>query len=279
MRHIIQYARYGSSAESFRLILLGDIHLGNRRCDEKTLKMLAQRIATEPNTYWAGLGDYCEFINMRDPRFDPEELPVWLFGAAELSDIAKAEVGRFLEIMQPTRDKCLGMCSGNHEDMILQHSEHDVYSMILDGLYSQGREHRLDHRGFISWRFGHNSEPKHGATETFRLFLTHGSGGGRKAGATANRLEDLAAQVDGADVVASGHTHRAQHMSSVVWRAGARGGVVHRDLIHLVSIPSLCADMQYAERRDMATLATGWVELEFTPATRTIRVQTNLTGG
>lgn len=279
MRHVVHYQRYTSGRDSFRCVLVGDVHLGNKHCDEKTLKMLAQRIATEERTYWIGLGDYCEFINLRDPRFDPEELPVWLFGAAELSDIAKAETARFLEIMGPTREKCLALCSGNHEETILAHSEHDVYSTIVDGLSVAGQDHRLDHRGWLTLRFNQSAEPKQGGSTAFRFFLSHGSGGGQTAGATANRVERLAQQCDGADVVAMGHTHRAQYAARSVWRAGGKRGLVHRDVVHLVSIPALCSDMAYAERRDMGPLATGWVELEIVPEQRAIRVQTNLTGG
>jgi hypothetical protein len=37
--------------------------------------------------------------------------------------------------------------------------------------------------------------------------------------------------------------------------------------------------MQYAERKDMASLPTGWTELEIVPDARVIRVSTNLSGG
>jgi hypothetical protein len=279
MRHIVRAIRYGSRSESFRVVLIGDVHLGNRHCDERTLKMLAQRIVDEPNTYWAGLGDYCEFINLRDPRFDADELPVWMFGAAELSDIAKAEVTRFLDIMGPTREKCLALCSGNHEDTILQHSEHDVYSMICDGLSVPGQEHRLDHRGFLSLRFGLSSDAKHGGTETIRFFLSHGSGGGSTSSGAAGRMERIATQADNVDVVASGHTHRWLYDYRTVWRPGVRRGLVHRDVVHCISIPALCSDMRYADKKDLAPLATGWCELEITPDSRTIKVSTNLSGG
>lgn len=241
--------------------------------------MLSQRIASEDNTYWIGLGDYCEWINMRDPRFDPEELPVWMFGAAELSDIAKAETGRFLDIMGPCASKCLALCSGNHEDAILQHSERDVYSTIVDGLSVPGQDHRLDHRGFLTWRFGQSSDAKKGGSTAFRFWLTHGSGGGRKQGATANRLEDIAAQADGVDVVVSGHTHHNQYHGACVLRAGNKPGLVHRDMRHCITIPALCSDMRYAESKDMAPLPIGWTELTITPERREISVETHLTGG
>lgn len=279
MRHVVHYTRYSGTRESFKLVLIGDCHVGNKHSDERTLKALAARIATEERTYWIGLGDYCEWINLRDPRFDPEELPTWLFGAAELADIAKAESERFLDIMGPTREKCLALCSGNHEETILAHSERDVYATIVDGLAVQGQDHRLDHRGWLTWRFGQSSEAKRGGSTAFRFFLSHGSGGGQTAGATANRVERLAQQCDGADVVAMGHTHRPQYAARSVWRAGGTRGLVHRDVVHLVSIPALCSDMAYAERRDMGPLATGWTELEIVPDQRLIRVSTNLSGG
>lgn len=279
MRHTIHYTRYDSRSDSFRLLLIGDCHLGNKHADERLLKQLAERLNNEPNSYWVGLGDYADWINLRDPRFDPDELPVWMFGADELSDIAKAEAERFLSIMGPTREKCLALCSGNHEEAILAHSERDVYSMILDGLSVKGCDHRLDHRGFLTWRFGQMAGPKEGGVVSIRFFLTHGSGGGGTPGATANRLQALANQVDGVDVVVAGHTHRAQHLSKSVLRPGSKTGPVHRDLVHMVSIPALCADMRYAEARDMAPLATGWTELEIIPDRRTIRVQTSLSGG
>ena len=61
MRHVCRFTRYESRSDSFRLVLLGDVLLGNKHTDEKLLRTLAHRIADEPNTYWLGLGDYCEF--------------------------------------------------------------------------------------------------------------------------------------------------------------------------------------------------------------------------
>jgi predicted phosphodiesterase len=273
MRCITRRIDYESRADEFRILFIGDTHLGNAGCDESTLRKLAERARTEPNTYLIGLGDYCDYINMRDPRFDPGELAPWLYAdyGDSLRDIARAETDKFLSIMHDTGDKWLALCAGNHEDAIAHHSECDVYSRIIDAFAApRGSkiQHRLDHRGFLALQFKRQG----GSTWTLRMHLTHGSNGGRKPGSTANRLDDLAKAVDNIDVMAQGHTHKAMHLPTAKYRIGRRG--VETVTIHAINIPPLCSDMRYADSKDMAAVSTGWTELVVVPDKETIGVQT-----
>jgi len=263
---------YTSASDTFRLVVIGDTHLGNVASDEKTLKAVCQGIADDPRAYWLGLGDYCECINRHDPRFSTDALAGWLFGREEMRDIARTEADRFLDYTRPIAGKCVGLCEGNHEASILQHSECDVYSRIVEGLASDD-EHRLDHRGMITWKFERNG----GGSWTWPLFASHGSGGGRAETAPTAALTRLADQVDGVSAVIMGHLHRYEHHP--VAKLRPEGGKVRAVTMHLVSIPALCGEMEYAERKDLRRAPTGWVELAITPYARAVDVRAHLMGG
>ena len=62
---------YTSRGDVYRIVPLGDIHLGNAACDEALLQKTIEYIARTDRMYWIGMGDYSEFINIHDPRWDP----------------------------------------------------------------------------------------------------------------------------------------------------------------------------------------------------------------
>ena len=272
MRCVERRTTYPSRADTFRLYMIGDLHLGNRGARERQLRRLVEdEIAPDPNAYWIGMGDYCDYVNMGDPRFDPTELAGWLYAdrGASLADIGRAETRRFVEIVEPIKGRCLALVSGNHEDMIGYHSETDVYSTIIEALADGANEHRLDHRGFISWRFKRGDG---GGTWTLRIHATHGSNGGRKAGSTANRLGDIAGGIDGVDVVMQGHTHRAMYDPIAKFRPGSKSS--ETVIVHCINIPAMCDDMRYADRKDYSAVPTGYTVLEVTPDKRRVSVNT-----
>jgi len=265
VRCITRHTGYESRSDVFRLYCITDIHLGNLGSNEGLLKELAKKIEADPFAYWIGLGDYCDFINLHDPRFDPRELVGWLCGGEALADIGRAEVRRFLSIMSPIADKCLGLCEGNHESAILRHSETDVYSSIVEGLMAKD-EHRLDHRGFVSWRFSRQG----GSTWTMRILASHGSGGGASKGNAGNKLGKLAEQVDGVDAILMGHLHDPDYKPMAKMRTGRRQSEMAT--IHAISCPSLCSDMRYANDKDLPALPVGYAMLQIRPNDKQVDV-------
>jgi predicted phosphodiesterase len=272
MRNIITRIDAPSRADKYRIVLIGDVHLGNKRADEGLLRRVVEGIAEDDHAFWLGVGDYCEFIDMRDPRFDPNELVGWLMGADQLRDIAQAETRRLLEILQPIARKCLGLVEGNHEFRQLERAGQDVYARLVEGLSGGKRELRLDSRGTIMLIARRGSNVK--TAYTLRIAVTHGSTAGRKGGAVANRLEDIMAQFDNVDVVVSGHAHRPQHIPLRKVRLTTKGVV--SVVAHAICIPAMCADMAYADRRDLPALPTGYAELLWHPARHTVDVQFHL---
>ena len=252
MRVITRHIDHDSRSDLFRIYAFGDIHLGNINANDMALRTLAKRIEADENAYWIGMGDYCDFINIHDPRWDPRELPNWLLGGDQLADIARTEGDYIGGILEPIKGKCLALIAGNHEDKILQHSEADVYSRLIDRLADGKHEHRLDHRGLVSLVFSRQG----GGGQTVTLYATHGSAGGRTQGGAANVLSNLLAQVDNVDVVLTAHLHKGQHLQLAKFRPGR--GKTRAVTIHGITIPPMVSDMRYAESKDYAAVSEGY---------------------
>lgn len=51
---------YQSSQDAqIKITPFGDIHLGARACQEQEFARQVEQVASEPNHYWIGMGDYC----------------------------------------------------------------------------------------------------------------------------------------------------------------------------------------------------------------------------
>ncbi|GIV81705.1 MAG: hypothetical protein KatS3mg051_1059 [Anaerolineae bacterium] len=66
-----------SRADEFRIIPLGDIHVGARGSDTAAFRHVVEDIASDERAYWIGMGDYLDAINRSDPRFSPGILADW----------------------------------------------------------------------------------------------------------------------------------------------------------------------------------------------------------
>jgi UDP-2,3-diacylglucosamine pyrophosphatase LpxH len=124
---------YNSRGELFRIVPLGDIHLGNAACNEELFAHCIKYIGSHKHTYWIGMGDYCEFINVHDPRWEPESLAPWITPMM-MVDLARAQADRFMTFVKPIASQCLGLVEGNHEVSIRTHFERDIYSDIAPAI-------------------------------------------------------------------------------------------------------------------------------------------------
>jgi hypothetical protein len=249
---ITRHIDHDSRSDIFRIYAFGDLHLGNANANDMALRILVKQIAADDHALWVGMGDYCDFINIHDPRWDPRDLPGWLMGGEQLADIARTEGDYIAAILKPIKDKCLGLIAGNHEEKILQHSENDVYAKLVERLADGKNEHRLDHRGIISLIFSRQG----GGSQTVTLYCTHGSAGGRTQGGAAASLDRLLAQVDNVDVVLTAHLHKGQHLQMAKFRPGRAH--TRAVTIHGITIPPMVSDMRYAESKDYAATSEGY---------------------
>lgn len=129
------------------------------------------------------------------------------------------QISELVRLLTPLRDKIIGVTTGNHEARIFRNDGIDITRLVCREL---GIEDRYAPEGIIIFlRFG--TRNKHGRHKTenprqlFSIMVQHGSGGGRKEGAKAIRLADMAAIAD-VDIYIHGHTHLPMVMKQSFFR-------------------------------------------------------------
>lgn len=193
-------------AAEYRLYVLGDIHIGALNCAEPEIISLVHRIKDDPNARWVGGGDVLDAVILQDvKRFDINSLPNWMVsGSADsvkekVGDIIAAQKKRFLKIVEPIKDKCLGLIEGNHEYSIYKHHNRDIMNEMCDALEVPN----LTDCCFMRLHFTRKSGI---CSAVVTAFICHGSGGGCSAGAEPNRLARLS-QDKHCDIILTGHSH------------------------------------------------------------------------
>jgi hypothetical protein len=178
------------------IVPLGDIHRGTKNCDEKKLKGTVEWIKNNPNTYWIGMGDMAEYINLSDPRFDIKNIDPELRG--EVDNLAAIQKNGIVKLLKPIKNKCWGCLEGNHEEIIRKKYHINIFSLMCYdlGVPELGRGCLM--RIIL--------EASNGTTRSFTIYAEHGSGGGRKPGSKVNSLIDLEQYFD-ADIYLRGHVH------------------------------------------------------------------------
>jgi hypothetical protein len=113
------------------------------------------------------------------------------------------QIASFVELFEPIKDKILCITSGNHENRTYNKEGVDITRLCARQL---GVEERYSKTGAVLFVRFDKDERSHKTATRYVIYSTHGSGGGRKEGAKAIRLADMAAIVD-ADIYIHSHTH------------------------------------------------------------------------
>lgn len=267
----------------FRIYPLGDIHIGAAACDETRLRATVDMIKADEHAYWWGQGDYCDFINRSDPRFSPASLASWIT-IADLADLARAQVERFLSIVEPIAHKCIALVEGNHETAITRHYERNVFSEIVTGVKERGKfdsDHSLalGYYGWLQLAFHRSAEgEKRAGTKVLNVNLHHGFGGGKLAGGKALNMQRWLWSHD-CDLAVFGHTHNTGVQVEAVERIDGRGCVSYHRRVgcyagsYLRTINEGAAT--YSEVKGYLPLPVAGVEITVRPfADQPIRVST-----
>ena len=121
------FPRVASRMDWFYIYPLGDVHIGAHNCAENQFRRIVNMIRTDPRAYWVGGGDYLDSIILQDSqRFDPGVLPAWMLtGGSEkirkkIKDMVAAQKERFCTIVEPIKDRCMGLVSHQFKVLILR---------------------------------------------------------------------------------------------------------------------------------------------------------------
>ena len=200
--------------EGIELHTFADEHIGDEHCDFDRLKQRIEYVANTPNAYCLLNGDIIDnatktsigdtYANVFNPM-EQLENAVKLFRPL-------AEKGKILAITH-----------GNHEARTYRKEGIDLsYLLAVQlGLF----ERYSPTSALIFLRFGKSRNHGGDSKQCYTIFMLHGSGGGRKEGAKAIRLADMASIID-TDIYIHSHTHLPMVMKQGFHRLDYRNSSV-----------------------------------------------------
>lgn len=203
-----------SELATLELHAFADEHIGDMHCDVPRLKERIAYVADTNNAYCVLNGDILDYAS-RSSIGDTESRTLNIMEQLE----------RAVELFTPIKDKIICITNGNHENRAYRKEGIDMSKMIamqlgIDDRYSQTS-------AFVFLRFGtplHNHGDKK-RKMLYTLYVNHGSGGGRKEGAKAIRLADMASIAD-ADIYIHSHTHLPMIMKQGFFRVDIANSAV-----------------------------------------------------
>ncbi len=204
---------------SVKLVTFADEHIGDEHCDMKRLRERIAHVENDPLAYCILNGDIIDNAT----KTSIGDTYTQVFNPME--QLAKA-----VEIFSPIRDKILCITHGNHENRTYKKEGINLSYLLAKQLGLEDRYTPTSAVLFI--RFGEQSR---GIKETngsgkkrmvcYTLYVLHGNGGGRKEGAKAIRLADMASIID-TDIYIHSHTHLPMVMKQAFHRIDERNSTV-----------------------------------------------------
>lgn len=181
-----------------------DWHIGDKACDIESIKEQISYVQNKENAYCILNGDLMN---------NATKTSVSDCYAEEIPPMEQLET--LCGLLEPIKDKILLVDLGNHEARTYRADGIDLMALLCKQLGIYDRYVREG--GVIFLRVGELSAKFHNRQVCYTLYCTHGSGGGRKEGAKAIRLADMAAIVD-CDVYLHSHTHLPMIMKQNFFR-------------------------------------------------------------
>lgn len=202
--------------ESIELHTFADEHIGDPLSDIERLTRRIEYVKNTPNAYCILNGDILD---------NATKTSVGDIYAQELNPMAQLE--RAVELFGPIANKILCVTHGNHENRTLRESGINISRLIATQLGLADRYTPTSAAIFL--RFGAMTKvDKNGDKRPvcYTIYALHGSGGGRKEGAKAIRLADMASIVD-CDIYIHSHTHLPMIMKQAFHRIDVQNSSVH----------------------------------------------------
>lgn len=208
-------AEFSSELREIEIVPMADTHVGDRHADIPLFRKRVEYVLNTPSAFALFNGDLGNYATKTSPSD--------VYGEA-LSPMEQLK--RISALIAPIKHKTLAVTQGNHEARLYKNDGIDITRLICREL---GIEDKYsDESALIFLRFGtlsNGQKESNGSGQVrkmcYTLFMNHGSGGGRKEGAKAIRLADMASIVD-ADIYIHSHTHLPMIMKQAYFRVDTR---------------------------------------------------------
>ena len=202
----------GKDIKSIELHTFSDWHIGDNSCDMAAIKRQLEYVREHKNAFVICNGDLMNNATKTSVSDSySEEIP------------PMEQLARLCELLEPIKDKILVLTQGNHEARTYRTDGIDLTALVSKQLGIYDRYVREG--GVLFLRFGETSSRRHNVPQRYTIYCTHGSGGGRKEGAKAIRLADMASIVD-CDIYIHSHTHLPMIMKQNFYRVDNNNSVV-----------------------------------------------------
>lgn len=181
-----------------------DWHIGDKACDIDSIKEQITYIQNTPNAYVICNGD----LMNNATKTSVSDCYAEVIPPME-------QLQTLCTLLEPIKDKILMFTQGNHEARTYRSDGIDLTALLSRqlGLY----ERYAREGGVVFLRLGTSKGHAHNRQVCYTIYCTHGSGGGRKEGAKAIRLADMASIVD-TDIYIHSHTHLPMVMKQNFYR-------------------------------------------------------------
>lgn len=205
--------------KNLEIITFADLHLGDRYCDVDSIRKDIEYVKNNKEVYCILNGD---ILN------NSTKASVGDVYSETLTPMDQLQ--RAIALFEPIKDKILAVTSGNHEARTWKTDGIDLMSLMCMQLGISDRY--ANESGLIFLRFGalkNKTKETNGSGKdrmvSYTIFVTHGSGGGRKEGSKAVRLADMSSIVD-ADIYIHSHTHLPMTMKQAFHRVDIQNSAV-----------------------------------------------------
>ena len=192
------------SANTFKLMVLGDLHIGDALCDLDLIKDTIDYVKKNKDCYVILNGD---LINnaLKNSKSDSylEQMTI------------EQEQDLLIELLEPIKDRILVMATGNHEKRTEREAGINPLKAVV---YALGIRNKLvEHSYLLNISFGTNSGNS-ACPNNYLVYGIHGgNGGGRRAGATTNALQDMALVRPDMDLYIHSHTHTKVNYNDTIF--------------------------------------------------------------
>ena len=194
--------------------IFSDLHIGDKHCNLAAIKKEIEYVANTPSCYAILNGD---IINNATKTSVSDSYAEALTPMQQLS--------LYTELFEPIKDKILVLTQGNHENRTYIKEGVDLTQVVASQLGLQDRYSKTGVVLFLKVGERKLSKSSKKVPIIYSFYIIHGAGGGRKEGAKAIRLADMATIVD-VDVYIHGHTHLPMVLREGFYRTDHSNGVV-----------------------------------------------------